>query len=66
MHTYMWDWLSTLIVCALLQAKTNANWCERQPGFSHVVLLYKHYSPLWEGPNAHTSNEIHLFDDMVP
>jgi len=33
---------------------------------AHVVLLYKHYSPLWDGPNAHTSNEIYLFDDMVP
>jgi hypothetical protein len=33
---------------------------------AHVTLLYKHYSPLCEGPNAHTSHEIHLFDDMVP
>jgi len=54
------------IVCALLQAKTNAEWCERQPDVTNAVLLHKHYSPLLEGPSAHTSNEIHLFGDMVP
>jgi len=54
------------IVCALLQDKTNAEWCERQPDVTNIVLLHKHYSPLCEGPNSHTSNEIHLFDDMVP